>query len=168
MTPVRVVPAVDELEDRERGFAVALEPMRNEQLALENGVEALAHRIVVAVANRAHRWTNAGFLATAPERDRRVLTALVRVMDDVFGLTLMDRHVQRVENELRAQVARHRPAHDSPAEYVEHDGYEEEAGQRRNVRVGVELRRSIRVSASLFPQPALRTGRARFHASGSP
>ena len=34
---------------------------------------ALAHRIVVGVADRACRWTNAGFLAASAESDRRVL-----------------------------------------------------------------------------------------------
>jgi hypothetical protein len=34
--------------------------------------------------------------------------------------------------------------------------------------VGVGLRRGAGLSAGPFPQPALRTGRARLHASGSP
>jgi hypothetical protein len=46
---------------------------RIHQLAFEGGEETLAHRIVVGVADRACRWTNAGLLAAIAESDRRVL-----------------------------------------------------------------------------------------------
>ena len=46
---------------------------------------------------------------------------------------LRERHVERVEDELGAQMRRHRPADDAPAPRVEHDGEVEEAGPRRDV-----------------------------------
>ena len=52
-----------------------------EQLALERGEEALAQRVVVAVADRAHRGPHAGLAAAPPEGERGVLAALVGVMD---------------------------------------------------------------------------------------
>ena len=77
MAPVRIVPAFDKIKDRKRGFALILEPMPNEQLALKRRVEALAHRIIEAITNGAHRRLDAGFAATPAKRDRRVLAALV-------------------------------------------------------------------------------------------
>ena len=41
---VRVVPALDELEDGHAGFHLAPEPPAVQELALEGGEEALAHR----------------------------------------------------------------------------------------------------------------------------
>ena len=70
---MRIVPALDEVEDREPGFALILEPARNEQLAFQRCIEALAHRVVEAITDRAHRRPNPGFLATLAKCDRRVL-----------------------------------------------------------------------------------------------
>ena len=74
---MRIVPTLDEVEDRERGFALILKPTRNEQLAFQRCIEALAHRVIEAIANGAHRWPDAGFLATLAKCYRRVLAALV-------------------------------------------------------------------------------------------
>ena len=69
----RVVEAFDELEDGHPRLAVRSEAAPIDQLAFEGGEETLAHRIVVRVADRARRRTNAGFLAAIAESDRRVL-----------------------------------------------------------------------------------------------
>src|SRR5271154_1646948 len=69
----RIVEAFDELKDRHPRLAVGPEATPIDQLAFEGGEETLAHRIVVGVADRACRWTNAGFLAASAESDRRVL-----------------------------------------------------------------------------------------------
>ena len=61
------------------------------------------------------------------------LAALVGVMDHVRRPALRERHVERLEHELRAQVRRHRPADDAAAPRVEHDSEVEEAGPRRDV-----------------------------------
>ena len=69
----RVVEAFDELKDGHPRLAVRSEATPIDQLAFEGREETLAHRIVVGVADRACRWTNAGFLAASAESDRRVL-----------------------------------------------------------------------------------------------
>ena len=69
----RIVEAFDELEDGHPRLAVRSEATSIDQLAFEGGEETLAHRIVVGVADRACRRTNAGLLAAIAESDRRVL-----------------------------------------------------------------------------------------------
>src|SRR3984957_9287234 len=68
-----IVEAFDELKDGHPRLAVRSEATPIDQLAFEGGEETLAHRIVVGVADRACRWTNAGFLEASAESDRRVL-----------------------------------------------------------------------------------------------
>jgi hypothetical protein len=55
MAALRVVPALDEVEDGHPGLGLGAEAVAVEQLALERREEALAQGIVVAVAYRAHR-----------------------------------------------------------------------------------------------------------------
>ena len=114
MAPFRIVPALDELEDGHAGLRLGLELPPIEQLALQGGEEALAHRIVVGIANRPHRRPDAGFLAAQAEGDRGVLRSLVRVMDHVDRTPLRQRHVEGIEHELGFQIVAHRPA-DDPA-----------------------------------------------------
>ncbi len=104
-----------------------------EQFAFERGVETLAHRVIEAIADRPHRGSNASFIAALAERDRRILAALIRVVNDVFGFTPVDRHVERIEHQLGAQMRGHRPADHAPAVHVEHDGQEQEPTPRRHV-----------------------------------
>src|SRR5262249_23865878 len=68
------------------------------------------------------------------ERDRGVLTALIRVVDDGRGPAARVRHVEHVEHELGAQMGRHGPPNDPPAPRVEHDGQVEKTGPRWDVR----------------------------------
>ena len=75
MATGRVVEAFDELKDGHPRLAVRSETAPIDQLTFKGGKETLAHRIVVGVADRACRWTNAGFLAASAESDRRVLRA---------------------------------------------------------------------------------------------
>ena len=75
MAATGVVEALDEAEDAQAGFCLGSEAISVEQLALECREEALAHRIVVGVADRACGWTNAGFPAAIAESNRRVLRA---------------------------------------------------------------------------------------------
>ena len=63
MSAMQVVPAFDEVEDREFRFLMCAKAMLVEQLALEGRVEALAHRIIVTVSNRSHRRANVRFSA---------------------------------------------------------------------------------------------------------
>ena len=135
MAAGRVVEALDEVEDREVRVTRILEAGAVDQLALERGEEALGHRVVVRAADAAHRGTDAGEPAARAEGDRGVLTAAIGVMDESSErLALVDRHLERGEHELGAQVRRHRPAHDLAAEDVEHDRQVEEARAGRDVR----------------------------------
>jgi len=89
------------------------------QLAFEGGEEALAQRVVVGVADRAHGWAQAGLTAAVAERDRGVLRALVGVVNDVVGSPLPDGPLERVEHQFRAQVVGHRPTDHPAAEGIE-------------------------------------------------
>ena len=62
-----VVPAFDELEAGDAGLGLGLELAAVEQLAFEGGEEALAHGVVVTIADRAHRRPDAHFLAPEAE-----------------------------------------------------------------------------------------------------
>src|SRR3990172_3217282 len=57
-----VVPAFDDLEDRNARLGFRLAAPVREQLALKRCEEALAHGVVVGIAHRSHRRPNAGFL----------------------------------------------------------------------------------------------------------
>src|SRR2546422_9776097 len=85
MPPARVVPALDEVEDRQAGVGLRGEALPIEQLALERREETFAEGVVVGVADRAHGGPDARLATPEPEGDRRVLGALVRVMDDIGG-----------------------------------------------------------------------------------
>src|SRR5438094_851281 len=134
MSTPRVVPAFDEVEDGAARVGLGAEAFAIEQLALERREEALAHGVVVGIAHTAHRRPDAG-LATAPaEGERRVLAALIRVMNHLGRSALRDGHVERGQDELGAEVGFHRPADDPATPRVEHDGEIQEAGPRRDVR----------------------------------
>jgi len=128
-----VVPAFDVGEDGHPGLRLALEPALIEQFALERGEEALAQRIVVSVAHRAHGRAHAGLPAALAECVGRVLAALIGMMDDVRRPALCDGHVEGVQHQAGAQVVRHRPADDAPTEGVHHYGQVDEAVQGRHV-----------------------------------
>src|SRR6266550_4623422 len=82
MEPRRVVPAFDEAEAGDFRLGLRGKAMAFQQLAFESGEEAFAHRVVIGVADRSHRRPHAGFLAAFAECQRRILAALVAVMDD--------------------------------------------------------------------------------------
>ena len=79
-----------------------------EQLAFESGEEALAHGVVIGVADRAHRGTHARIAAALAERDRGVLRTLVGMMDHILRSACHQRHVQRIEHQWRGQCGGHR------------------------------------------------------------
>src|SRR5437879_13434315 len=110
MSTPRIVPAFDEAEDGEARVGLRAEAVAMEQLALERREEALAHGVVVGIAHTTHRRPDAG-LATAPaEGERRVLAALIRVMNHRGRSALCDGHVERGQDELSAKMRFHRPA----------------------------------------------------------
>ena len=62
-----------------------------------------------------HRQRHVPFPASGAEGQRRVLAALVGMMDDTIRPALRYGHLQRLDHQLRAQVRRYRPADDPPA-----------------------------------------------------
>ena len=96
----------------------------------------LAHfveRVVITVPDRSHRGPHAGLATPLAEHQRRVLTPLIRVMDDRPRLPLPHGHIERREHEGRPQRRFHRPADDAATPGIEHDGQGEEAAPRRDV-----------------------------------
>ena len=83
MAPTGIVPAFDELEYGHAGLRLGGKRAPVEQLACQRGEEALAHRVVVGIADRADGRPDTGLLAAQPEGDRGVWRALVAMVDDI-------------------------------------------------------------------------------------
>tara|TARA_R110002110_G_scaffold9321_4_gene45976 strand:- start:6707 stop:7249 length:543 start_codon:yes stop_codon:yes gene_type:complete len=146
-----VVPAFDELEAGNAGFGLCLELTPVEKLAFEGGEEALAHGVVVAVADRSHGWPDAHFLASEAEGHGRVLRSLVAMMDDAIGFARRDRHVHRIEHQLRSLPSAHGSADHTAAEGIQHDRQIEKACPGRHEGSLIDHLRSLilsRVSAT--------------------
>ena len=71
-----IAPALDELEAGDPRLGLELPAV--EQLAFEGGEKALAHGVVVAIADRTHRRANTHFPAAQAEGDGRVLGGFKR------------------------------------------------------------------------------------------
>lgn len=130
---MRVIPALDELEHRQPRLDLGLEAAAREQFALQGREEAFAHRVVEAIADRAHRRAHPGFAAACAELDRGVLGALIGVMDDFGRTALPQRKIERLEHQLGAQMGFHGPAHNLAAEDVEYHREVEEPGPGRDI-----------------------------------
>ncbi len=117
-----IVEAFDEGEDRHPGFRMRLEPTPIQQLTFQRREEALAHGVVIRTANRSHRRSNASFLAAIAKRHRRILRALVGVMDDIVWLAYLDGHVQSIQHQPCLQVCRKGPADDPAGPGIQDDG----------------------------------------------
>src|SRR5262245_55995524 len=76
MTPTRIVPALEMVEDREAGHRWGGEAVAIQQLALERREEALTEGIVVGIADRAHQGLHARLPAAQPKGDQGVLPKL--------------------------------------------------------------------------------------------
>src|SRR5580692_319261 len=109
MTPMWVVPTFDPLKNSHLRFGLAFESTAVQDLALERSEKALRHRVIVGIPDRSHRRHHAGLPASLAESVACVLTATIRVMDYRLRPSLRDRHVQRRQNQLGAQVRLHRP-----------------------------------------------------------
>ena len=73
MPPMRVVPALDEVDDGHAGLGLGGEAAAVQELALEGGEEALTESIVVGVPDAPHRRPDPGLAAAEPKGDRGVL-----------------------------------------------------------------------------------------------
>lgn len=84
MTPVRVVPALEPLEDGHARLGVALKPAPGQHLALQRGEEALSHGIVVRITSGLVFTTvrrGAGGRLGTGLHPRNVLRLLHRLLD---------------------------------------------------------------------------------------
>src|SRR5216684_3786959 len=73
MAAMRIVPTLDEFEDGHARFCLGFEAAAVEQFTFERGEETLAHRVIEAIADRAHRGSHAGLAAALAEGERSVL-----------------------------------------------------------------------------------------------
>src|SRR6267142_5596077 len=92
-----IVPAFDKLEDCHARFDLSFEAAAVEQFTFESGEETLAHRVIEAIADRAHRGPHTGLAAALAEGDRSVLATLVRMMNHLFRLALPEGQVKRLQ-----------------------------------------------------------------------
>ena len=118
----RIVKAFDQVEDRHPGFRMRLEPAPIQQFTFQGREEALAHGIVVSIANRSCRRPNANFLAAFAKRQRRILRALIGVMDDIVWLAYSDGHIQGIQHQPCLQICRKGPADDAAGPGIQDDG----------------------------------------------
>ena len=95
-----------------------------EQLSFARGEAALAHCIVVAIADRAHRRAHSHFLASEAEGHRGVLRSPVALMDHAIGFALRNGHVHRIKHQLRSLPGADRPADGEPLmrHWFKHNG----------------------------------------------
>ncbi len=130
-----IVPAFDELEDRQLRLSMGAKSVAIDEFAFEGCKETLAHRIVVAVTDRSHRRSHTRLLATPPRNAMDVYCVpWIRMMDHIGWLTLVQRHVQCVEHQLGAQVISHCPTNHSPSACVDDNSQEQKTRPGRNVR----------------------------------
>lgn len=104
--------------NRASAWTVRAEESAVDELAFEGGEEARARVVVVAVSNRAGGGPH--LLVTSPGDDARVLAVLVGVVDDAPEGTPQKARFQHLRHQLGTQMARHRSAHHTPAEGVDH------------------------------------------------
>jgi hypothetical protein len=130
---MRIVPAFDELKNDRTGFSRGVKGCAVQQLALQRGEEAFTQGIVKTIANRAHRGADASFPAAAAKGQGGVLATVIGVMDDLLGMTLLNSHVQGLQDQLGAQVGRHGPTDYPPAPGIDYDGQVQEPGPRADV-----------------------------------
>ena len=115
-----VVEAFDVGEDRKLGFIARRPRPTVEELGLERGHERLCGGVVVGISDRSHRRNDAGLLQTTTEGQARVLRSVVGMVDQAMRWpTVVNRHVERVEHQLGAEVSRHRPPDDPVREQIE-------------------------------------------------
>src|SRR5712671_2913909 len=104
MAAMRIVPTLDEFEDGHARFYLGFEAAAVEQFTFESGEETLAHRVIEAIADRAHRGPHTGLAAALAEGDRSVLATLVRMMNHLFRPALPEGQVKRLQHQFCAQM----------------------------------------------------------------
>ena len=105
-----VVDALDVVEDRRSSRLTGRPRTTVDQLPFERRDEALRHRVAISVGHRTHRGHKRFFSKPAAALHRRVLTTLVgATYQPRRGPASVDRHVHRIQHELRSEIVRHGP-----------------------------------------------------------
>ena len=107
MSSPGVVEALDVLEQGESGLGLRGKTPAIDQFAFQAGEEALAQGVVVAIADRSHRRSDACLSASFAEGHRGVLRSLVAVVDHRLGSALFNGHIQGVFDQFASQVVCH-------------------------------------------------------------
>jgi hypothetical protein len=107
---MRVGPPLYEFEACHACPASGMETALVERLTLERGKETLAHGIIEAIADRAHRESYAGLAAVLAEGDLSVLANLVLNDESRREPTLPHGQVERLQHQFRAQMSLYCPA----------------------------------------------------------
>jgi hypothetical protein len=69
------------------------------------------------------------------------------MVNDGARSPLPDRHIHRVDDELRLEIVPHRPTDDPPREGIEHDGQVDEARPGRDICSLIDPLRSVSLSS---------------------
>jgi hypothetical protein len=111
--PDRVVEGLDVVEDGGACLGAAVQCPASEQILGQRVEKAYGDGVVMG-KGAAARDLDASVAAALPEEQRHVLLALVGVMDQTRSwVSAGDGHLERVDDELGAQVVAHRPADDA-------------------------------------------------------
>ena len=132
-----VIEPVDPFEGGELdGLEVAPGSAPMDDLGLVEAVDRLGERVVVGIADAADRGHEAGLRQPLSVFDRHVLHAPIAVMNQTAASnrsTIVQRLLQRVEDEAGMGRARRSPADDPPREGVDDKGDIDEALPGRDV-----------------------------------
>src|SRR5208337_761089 len=110
-------------------------PRRWDHFGLVESDDRFSQRVIVRVADAAHRRLDAGFGQSLGVANRQMLATPVAVMHDPLDSgTRPQRLLQRVQDQFGMHRARHPPADDAPGEYIDHERDVNEAGPRRDIR----------------------------------
>src|SRR5262249_30318800 len=133
MASPRVIPALNEIEQGQPSLLAGAQRDAVEQFTLERREEALAQGVVVAIPDRAHRGAHVGSATAQAKAKGRILTALIRVMDDVLRAALLDANIQRAQAQPPPKMRSPAPTDPPPPQNTHDDGHIQHACPRGHV-----------------------------------
>lgn len=135
MPPLRIVEPLDVVEDVRSGFLPGSVTPAVAALGLEGREEAFHRRVIPDVAGAAHAAADAQAGQQSLKVFARVLTALIRVMQQCLDRAASCHgHQQRLDSELTGHHGLHRPADHAAREQVEHDRHIKPSLERPDIR----------------------------------
>lgn len=128
-----IVPTFDEFKRSLACLCLVVKDTAIEQFAFQGGEEALTEGIIETIADRAHRRADTSVPTSLAKGQGGVLAALIGVMDDIFWVTLLDRHAQGIHYQGSLQVSGHRPTDDFAAPGIHDNSQVQPTRPSRNV-----------------------------------